>query len=67
MLATGDEWPQTVELLLRSGADPAARNLEGNTALAIARDHRHEEIERLLVEAATAGPQDGRMEAGTGR
>ncbi len=43
--------PQIVKILLHRGADPAAKNQAGKTALDLARERGHAEVARLLVEA----------------
>jgi len=40
--------PEVVELLLRKGADPNARNKDGKTPLGLAIDHGQEVVSGLL-------------------
>ena len=46
--ATKGDWPEVMELLLRSGANPLLKDDTGNTALSRAKLLGHEKIARLL-------------------
>jgi len=55
MIAAANDHPGIAELLLRSGADVAARSEDGRTALGIAQAKSNESLIKLLQEAAQRG------------
>lgn len=50
MAAAAFDRPEVVKALLAKGADPAARDEDGNTALAVARDKGNDKVVALLAE-----------------